>query len=368
MLGKVKILLVVAGLPRLFNLVLAVALVIMVGWLLVIGKGILLPVFTAVISVYILNSCVAAMGRQPLVGHLPDWSLRLVVLLGFTAALLSVVLTVSVTVDQLLEVAPVYQANLEALLARLTGWFGIRTDPTWEEIRAATVGRMDMRGVLGALLASLTSIGSSIFLVVVYAGFLFGERASFGRKLAAAFPDEQARHTGAMLASINARIGDYLAVKTLINVILGLASWVILWVMGVDFALFWAVMIGLMNYIPYVGSLIGVAFPVILSLAQFGSLATTLLLAALLTTAQTYVGNVLEPRMIGRQLNLSPFVVLVALSLWTALWGIPGAILAIPMTSMIAIICAGFPGARFIAILLAEDPDAMAPPAARVIE
>jgi predicted PurR-regulated permease PerM len=125
--------------------------------------------------------------------------------------------------------------------------------------------------------------------------------------------------------------------------------------MGVDFALFWAVVIGLFNYIPYVGSIVGVALPVVLSLAQFGSLGTTALLGTLLIAAQTYVGNVLEPRVIGRQLNLSPFVVLVALSVWSALWGLPGAILAIPLTAMIAIICDAFPQSRFVAVLLANE-------------
>jgi AI-2 transport protein TqsA len=131
-------------------------------------------------------------------------------------------------------------------------------------------------------------------------------------------------------------------------------SFVILWGMGVDFALFWAVVIGLFNYIPYVGSIVGVALPVILSVAQFGSLGTTALLGTLLIAAQTYVGNILEPRVIGRQLNLSPFVVLVALSVWSSVWGLPGAILAIPMTSMMAIICGAFGPTRFVAVLLAD--------------
>ena len=114
-------------------------------------------------------------------------------------------------------------------------------------------------------------------------------------------------------------------------------------------------MIGLFNYIPYVGSIIGVALPILLSLAQFGSLGTTALLGGLLIAAQTYVGNILEPRIIGRQLNLSPFVVLVALSVWSALWGLPGAILAIPLTSMLTIICGSFPETRFVAVLLAGE-------------
>ena len=127
-------------------------------------------------------------------------------------------------------------------------------------------------------------------------------------------------------------------------------------------------MIGLFNYIPYVGSIVGVALPVILSLAQFGSLGTTALLGALLIAAQTYVGNILEPRVIGKQLNLSPFVVLVALAVWSSLWGLPGAILAIPLTAMVAIICDAFPQTRFVAVLLANEVEPTAhrrPPARR---
>jgi len=159
----------------------------------------------------------------------------------------------------------------------------------------------------------------------------------------------------AVISDINERIADYLAVKTLINIILACLSFVILWLFGVDYALFWALVIGILNYIPYFGSLLGVAFPVLMSIAQFGSITLTLLIAGMLTATQMWVGNFLEPRMIGRRVNLSPFVVLVALSFWYAFWGIPGAILAVPMTSMLAIIFAAFDQTRPLAVLLAND-------------
>lgn len=196
----------------------------------------------------------------------------------------------------------------------------------------------------------------TVFIVVVYAGFLIAERRQFAAKLAAAFPrGDDAARTAWILREVSRKIGDYLEIKTGINVLLGALSFVILWGMGVDFALFWAVVIGLFNDIPYVGSIIGVMLPVILSLAQFGSLGMTAVLGALLIAAQTYVGNILEPRVIGRELNLSPFVVLVALSVWTALWGLPGAILAIPLTAMIELVCEAFGPTRFVAVLLSNE-------------
>ena len=129
-----------------------------------------------------------------------------------------------------------------------------------------------------------------------------------------------------------------------------------MWLFGVDFALFWAILIGLLNYIPFIGSLLGVIFPVLLSIAQFGSAQTTILILTLLAAAQLLVGNGLEPRMIGKKVNMSPFVVLVSLSLWTSLWGVAGSILAIPLTSILAIVFSHFDGTRPFAVLLSADP------------
>jgi AI-2 transport protein TqsA len=341
------------------NLFLAFGLVLMMGWLLIVGQAILLPIVLAVIAVYILTTAAEALGRVPVAGRLPLVIRHGLVLLSFTLAVGALALVVSVTLDQLVAVMPRYQQNLEVLAARVADFGGIE-NATWDEIVETTLGSLNLQAILLRLLGNLTSFGLTMFLVVVYAGFLMAERGRFAAKLAAAFPQrDQAELTARIVRDANRKIGDYLAVKTGINVILGAISFVILWGMGVDFALFWAVVIGLFNYIPYVGSIIGVTLPVILSLAQFGSLGTTAVLGALLIAAQTYVGNILEPRLIGRQLNLSPLVVLVALSVWTAIWGLPGAILAIPLTAMIAIICGAFGPTRFVAALLADqvEPD-----------
>ena len=343
----------------LLNLTLTVALSLMIGWLLIIGRGLLLPIIVAVIVVYILSTASTALKRLPGFRALPRLLINLLLLAGFTLCFVALALIVSVTIDQLIQVAPQYQSNLQTLATQIAALFDMDKLPAWSDIQSATLERISIQTVLLSIISGLTSFGSTLFLVIVYAAFLVGERVDFPAKVAAAFPDRrQAEQLQRVIGDINRKIGDYLAVKTLINVILAVISFIIMKIMGVDFALLWAVVIGLTNYIPYFGSLIGVMLPVILSLAQFASLSTTLVIAVLLTAAQTYVGNVLEPRMIGRELNLSPFVVLVALSLWTAIWGLPGAILAIPMTSMIAIILASFPQTRFAAILLAERPPA----------
>ena len=337
------------------TLVMAVLLMVLLGWVLKIGQPILLPVFAAVIAVYVLTVSVQAMTRLPLIGRWPQWVLRLLVLLLFTLVVLALGVVVAMTVRELMGALPRYEENLLRLLTRLTSAWGVERLPNWDNLRAATVGKLNLQQLALGLLGSLGSAAGMVFLVVVYAMFLMGERGGFARKLAAALPGDSAAQTQAMIGEINHRIGQYLTVKTLVNAILAVSSFVVLWAFGVDFALFWALMIGLLHYIPYVGSAVGVALPLLLSLAQFGSPWTTLTLAALLFGLQTLVGNFVEPRMVGKQVNLSPFVVMLALSIWSALWGVAGAILAIPLTSILAIVLASFASTRPFAVLLADD-------------
>jgi AI-2 transport protein TqsA len=334
----------------------------LVGWLLVVGKDLILPIFAAVIATYVLTSAADAMARLPVLGRLPPLVHRILLVIAFTLCLVGFGAVVAVTVDQLMVEAPTYSANLQAFAARLADAVGLEKLPTWDEIRTTVEPQVDLKGLIVGLLGSLTSIGSGVFLIALYAIFLIAEKGSLPAKLAAVFPDgDRSRRMQRLFADTNRQIGEYLAVKTLINVILGAVSWVLMLLMGLDFALFWAVLIGLFNYIPFVGT-VAIVFPILLSIAQFGSLTTTLILAALLALAQLLSDNVLEPRLFSRQLNLSPFVIIVALSFWSALWGLPGAILAIPITSMMVIVFAAFPETRFLAVLLAEHVDDVGEP------
>ncbi len=350
---------------RFATFVLAALLAFLVVWLLVVGQSIILPIFTAIISVYVLSKAADAMGRLPLLDRLPSLVRRLLVLVGFILCLVAFGFVISTTVDQLMEEAATYRENLAAFAATLADFVGLRSIPTWDQIRNTVFPELDLKDLALGLLGSVTSLGSGIFLVVVYAVFLIAEQGSMAHKLEAAFPmGDRASRIAKLFSETNQKIGDYLAMKTLVNVVLGAVSYVIMLAMGLDFALFWAVMIALFNYIPFVGT-VAVLFPILLSLAQFGSLTTTLVLAALLLMAQLISDNVLEPKLFSRQLNLSPFVIIVALSFWTAIWGLPGAILAIPITSMIAIICEAFPATRFIAIFLADRVPGEDPPVER---
>jgi predicted PurR-regulated permease PerM len=132
-------------------------------------------------------------------------------------------------------------------------------------------------------------------------------------------------------------------------------SWVILAWFGVEFAVFWAVLIGFLNYVPYIGSVLGVVVPVAFTTMQFADPNVILAVLLYLSAAQIVIGFFLDPYLMGSSLNLSPFAILVSLAVWSALWGIAGAFLAVPMTACLVLILAEFKGTRPIAILLSRN-------------
>ncbi|MFV0408744.1 MAG: AI-2E family transporter [Paracoccus sp. (in: a-proteobacteria)] len=339
----------------LLSIVLSLLLVALVGRFMVIGKSLLLPIVIAIISVYVLLAASDALGRFPLTCHLRERWRRLLVLALFLIAVIWLGGVMVSTANQVGSHIAEYEANLSRLYDELIWILGISTKPDLAQLLDGLRQALPLNEIAGMVLGSISSAAGLMFMVVVYAAFLISERGGFAHKIAVALPGERAERAGEIISNINNSISDYIAVKTLVNVILGVLSFVVMSAFGVDFALFWAILIALLNYIPYVGSLLGVVFPVLLSMAQFGSVERTIAIAVLLTLAQMWVGNSLEPRMVGRKVNMSPFIVLVALALWSTIWGVSGAILAIPLTSIIAIIMGSFESTRPFAVLLAQD-------------
>ncbi|MCC5974342.1 MAG: AI-2E family transporter [Rubellimicrobium sp.] len=340
------------------TLTLSVLLMVLVGHILVTGRTILLPMVIAVITVYIHVTATDWLSRQPGGRLLPDWLRQIVVLAAFIAVIVVMGSIVTAMAGQVQERLPDYLANLTDLLDRAFGRFGFDDKPDLTGMWSSVQSSFSLEGMALNALGSFASLGGMIVVVILYASFLLAERKYFAVKLAVALPGEGSDRAARLIDGINRKIGRYLATKTLINVLLGTISFLVMLLVGLDFALFWAVVIALLNYIPYVGSYVGVFFPAMLSLAQFGTLPTPILMTSMLIGAQLGVGNYLDPKLVGREVNMSPFVVLAALAVWFALWGIPGAILAVPLTSVVLIVLEGFDSTRPIAILLSNNVDA----------
>ena len=345
------------------NLVLGLFFAIMVGWLLSVGRGVILPVVASLILAYIVLGLAEAVGRLPGIGpHVPAPVRHLSAILVIVSALLALMSVILSNFGQVLEHAPDYQERLLATIQSIAIRIGVETEPTWETLRRDVLGRINIQQLVGVTVASLGSIVVTFFIVLIYAGFLLMETGSFARKIGRLSDDpDEVAHVRMVIGDINSRIGTYLVMKTGINVALGLLSYAVLRVAGIEFAGFWALLIGLFNYIPYVGGFIGVGFPVVVALMQYGDLWQVALLTLALAAAQVLMGNFIEPWLMGNSLNLSPFVILVSLVIWSSIWGLAGAILAVPVTAILVIVLSEFNVTRPVAVMLSKDGNVTPP-------
>jgi predicted PurR-regulated permease PerM len=159
----------------------------------------------------------------------------------------------------------------------------------------------------------------------------------------------------ALVQDLNARIERFVWLRTIMGIATGLLSALVLLAVGGDHAAFWGFVIFLLSYIPVIGAWGGAILPSFLVLLQHGELGPFLGALIGLGLVQLLLSNIIEPRLVGRSLNLSPVVILLSLSLWGSLWGLIGAFLCVPLTAIVLIVCAHFEPTRPLAILLSAD-------------
>ena len=192
----------------------------------------------------------------------------------------------------------------------------------------------------------------NVLWVLLFMAFILAERESFTRRLVNQLGKKKADPVLKSLEQINYAVQHYLGLKTLISFLTGVLVTIILTIADVDFALLWGVLTFVLNFIPTIGSIIATLPPIAVTLFQSGSLGKTLIIGILLLVIQFSVGNILEPKLIGRGLNLSPLVVLFSLIFWGWLWGIPGMLLAVPLTGAIRIGMEQIDATKTVAVLI----------------
>jgi AI-2 transport protein TqsA len=342
---------------RFQSLVSGSVLAVVIGWVLHIGKEVFVPIIFGALVVYVIAGLTRLLGRIPLIGRILPPRMRsalsVVVIAWGLVAIADLILA---NKDSVLALAPQYQESLLAVIQRGAVLLHIETEPTWTTLRRDLFGQISLQPLIGSMVASVSAIAVTVIIVLLYASFLLIEQRSFDAKIAALSSDPRiVARVRQVTSDINSRIGSYLALKTFLSILLGLTSWIVMAFMGLEFAAFWAVVIALLNYVPYIGSFLGVLFPVTMAIVQFANPNAVLAVFLPLTALQFLIGNFLDPYVMGNSLNLSPFAILVSLAAWSALWGIPGAFLAVPITAIMAIVFSGFAGTRPLAVLLSRD-------------
>lgn len=320
---------------------------------LVLASSVLIPLSVAVLLFVLLTATSDRIHKMVVLGHaVPKWMAHLGALLVILFGLLIILSILSGQASQVADAFPKYEERISGLLSKLVALIG---DENYAAAQRA-LSQLNLSGFAGNIIGSAGAFLSAFFLVLLYVPFMLVERLPMQSKIDLAIADPAtADKVHKVLQSTSTSIQRYVGIKTFVSTLTGLGSFAIMWSVGLDFSETWAVLAFLLNFIPTVGSIVGVALPSLVALVQFEVLTPFLIVLVGCGTVQFMVGNVLEPMLLGKSLNLSPLMVILALTFWTAIWGIPGALMSVPITVCTMIILTHIPATRPIAILMSGD-------------
>lgn len=206
------------------------------------------------------------------------------------------------------------------------------------------------------LSSGIVSFGKNLFLVVVMSTFLLIEMRLTKRKMHYAFSKNREKVTRISHQIVTETV-RYVSIKFLISLATGILSFLVSCILKIDFPIVWGFLAFIMNFIPIFGSIFAVGLTTLFTILQsYPNWSTPLIILVSLTAINMILGNILEPRIEGNNLGISPFAILVCLSFWGYLWGFVGMIIAVPMTVIIKIVCENIDYLNGIATFIGNNP------------
>lgn len=312
-------------------------------------EHIIVPLVLAVFLLVLVDGVARAQRR--VLPFLPSWT--------------GVVTGVAVVIGALIGGVAVLVAQAASVIGQASR-IAVRLDevlvliPWWDNEVPLTMSQLIDDSVVTSMantaLRSLQGAATMAVLVAVYLAFMLASRAQAAAKFNRLFLSARARAEAAgVLEAVRRGTEEYMWLQTLTGVAIAVVSWGLMELVGLDNALVLALVIFLTGYVPVIGAALGVLVPPLFALAQLGTWTVPLLLLIALQLLNFVVNNVLLTRLQGDRFNIDPVAVLLALALWSYLWGLPGALLSTPLTVLVIAICAELPSARWLAVLLSRD-------------
>ena len=332
---------------------LSVFLVTLCVYVLSAAQGFFIPLVIGFMIGYFIISVVEMVKKIPMAGKYFPQPIAYLTAIGLLFGAVWIVFTfVSLNVAVMVESAPFYQEKFINLSNKIYDMFGIKTAPDLSHF----FKQFDFSTLISKIVQLLTDLASQVGMITIYVIFILIEHRFIDSKVKALIKNtEQLKAFTALTNKIINQIQSYLIIKTMMSLLTALCSYFVLITVGVDFANFWAFLIFLLNYIPTIGSIIATVFPCVLALLQFDHFSPFFIVVISLIMIQFLIGNILEPRIMGKSFNLSGLSIILALTIWGWIWGVIGMILCVPILVIISIILGNFPQTRPIAILLSQD-------------
>lgn len=333
---------------------LGLLLTLALAWTLRATVSVTLPVAVAVvvaISVWPVSGWVQARvpGRLRWLGNLAALALVLLILALLVGGL-------ALAARQVLGEIPQASGPLRQQVMALAGKSGLTQLLGGQEQVAGSLSRgMEaLASYATGLLSALTSLVTGLVLVLFLVLLMLAEAGTWRGKLLSISGGHD--RWGAAVTAIGQRFRHYFLTRTLLGLATGALYAGYLALFGIRLLLVWGLLAFLLNFVPTVGSIIAGILPV-LYVAFTQDTTTALLVAGGLLVIEQIIGNYVDPKVLGRQLAISPLIILIALLLWTWIWGMAGALVAVPMTVLLIIVFAQVPALRPVALLLSDERD-----------
>jgi predicted PurR-regulated permease PerM len=293
------------------------------------AQDIVVPIFLALFLAFSSSPLVFRLHRR-----LPYWLSVSLVLLLELALLVGIGALVGSSADSFQARLPVYRARLEDLYGVAAAWLESRSIPVRADALSEVLDPGSLVDLAGTTASSLGSMVTNLVLVILVLSFTLFEALRIWQKIEQHFAGGRAGDH--VLGSISREINRYLGVKTITSAITGLLLGIWCGAFSVDFAVMWGLLAFLLNYVPNIGSILAAIPPILIALVMQGP-GVAVAVGAGFLVVNMLIGNIIEPRVMGGVLNLSPVVVLLSILMWGFVLGPVGALLSVPMTMLVKI-------------------------------
>lgn len=319
--------------------------------------SVILPICIAVLLSFVLEPLIRFLNNKC---HIPWAPCVVIVLIGVFLILLSVGSLLFSSLKTILELYPKYEERFTTVYSTVAGIFKLPFDADtslidnlWNQLGVRTA----VQNFAVSLSSFLISFSKNLFMVILFMLFFLLELRFIKQKVEYALEDQLQGRVASIAKSIIHQITKYMSVKFFISFLTGLLMYIVTLTAKMDFPIVWGFMAFVLNFIPSFGSIISGFLTALFALVQFWPTPGPFLYVTIIDIVINMVlGNVIEPRVQGRNLGLSPFVLITSLTIWGWIWGFAGLILGVPMMVIVKIICENVELLHPLSILMGTFP------------
>lgn len=310
----------------------------------------------SVVVLFLISIFIALLGTPSILWlkgkHIPSGIAVLMVMAVMVIIILIISVQIGASITSFLEELPLLQSSIREQVSELIIVLKSKGITVKDKFFLEYVNPETIMNYTAGILSGLSSVLADIVLILLTVTFILLEVSSFPVKVRAILGDPTQVFPQVTKFVIDMK--RYMVIKTIINLAAGILIAVWMYILNVQFPVLWGFLAFILHYIPNIGSIISAIPPALLALVQLGLGSAFLVIAGNIFIGFV-IGNVIEPRLMGRKLGLSTLVVFLSLIFWGSLLGVVGAILSIPLTMTMKFAFENNENTRWIAVLLGSE-------------